>query len=72
MSDSHNHLTRLTQEWNRVPNWTVLEAWKEGNNFYHKIRKDGGKVFVYCATRAQDKNGHIFRLSEITSSKEAN
>jgi len=69
MADSNNHLERLTQEWNKVPNWTVLESWKgkekESNNFYFKICEGNNRVFIYCATRKKDGKGHIFHLQEV-------
>ena len=65
----HNHLQQLTEKWNEVPNWTVLESWtgtgKESNNFYFKIYEDDNRVFVYCATRKKDRKGYIFDLKEI-------
>jgi len=54
MSDTHNHLEQLTEKWNEVPNWTVLESWKgkgkESNNFYFKIYEDreGEYAPFYC------------------------
>ena len=61
-------LDRLTEEWNKVPNWIVLESWKgrgkESNNFYFKICEDDSRVFIYCATRKKDRKGHIFKLKE--------
>ena len=68
MSDTHSHLEKLTEKWNEVPNWTVLESWKgkgkESNNFYFKIYEDDNRVFVYCATRKKDRKGYIFDLKE--------
>jgi hypothetical protein len=50
MSDTHNHLEQLTEKWNEVPNWRVLESWKgkgkESNNFYFKICEDDSRVFI--------------------------
>jgi hypothetical protein len=69
MSDTHNHLEQLTEKWNEVPNWTVLESWKgkgkESNKFYFKICEDNSRVFIYCATRTKDRKGYIFHLEEI-------
>jgi hypothetical protein len=54
MSDTHNHLEQLTEKWNEVPNWTVLESWKgkgkESNNFYFKIYEDRAGEYApfYC------------------------
>ena len=67
MSDTNNHLKDLTKEWNEVPNWTVLKAWKDGNNFYHTIYKDSGEVFTYLSKRRKDKKGYIFNLEEVSN-----
>ena len=77
MSDTHNHLEQLTEKWNEVPNWTVLESWKgkgkESNKFYFKIYEDRNCLeenkesitFIYCATRKKDREGYIFHLEVI-------
>ena len=72
MSDTHNHLEQLTEKWNEVPNWTVLEYWKgkgkESNKFYFKIFEDDSRVVIYCATRRKDRQGYLFKLEEMSLS----
>ena len=76
MSDTHNHLEQLTEKWNEVPNWTVLEAWKgkgkESNNFYFKIYEDrtGEYAPFYCLKEdKKESRTFIYRATRTKDRK---
>ena len=63
---SYDHLEQLTEKWNEVPNWTVLESWKgkgkESNNFYFKIYEDRTGEFApfYCLEENKESRTFIY------------